>query len=114
MQINLVDLAVGSSAVWRITHLFHAEDGPWDLFARLRRLAGQSVWGKMLDCFYCSSVWAAVPIAAAIGHTWTERILLLPALSGAAIVIERAVPRPAPLAEWYFEAEQAKVKERTI
>jgi len=26
--------------VWRITHLLYAEDGPWDLFVRLRRFAG--------------------------------------------------------------------------
>ena len=33
-------LVLGSLCVWRVTHLLHAEDGPWDLVVRLRRLAG--------------------------------------------------------------------------
>lgn len=113
MQINMVDLLVGSAAVWRITHLLHAEDGPWDLFASLRRLAGQSMWGKMLDCFYCTSVWVAIPIAAVLGHTWMERILLLPALSGIAIVTERAAPAATQVAEWHVETAQEREQGET-
>jgi len=47
--------------------MHHAEDGPGDLLARLRGLAGESLWGKMLDCFYCLSLWVALPFAAAMG-----------------------------------------------
>jgi hypothetical protein len=109
MEISVAELAVGAAAVWRVTHLLHAEDGPWDALVRLRKLAGNSALGKMLDCFYCSSVWVALPIAAALGPTWKERILFWPALSGAAILLERERPR-APQgggsAEWYEEPEQ--------
>ena len=100
MNINVVELLVGAMAVWRITHLLHAEDGPWDALARLRRLAGQGAFGKMLDCFYCSSVWVALPISLALGSSLKERVLLWPALSGAAILLERAVTRPQQTAAW--------------
>jgi hypothetical protein len=56
-------LIVGLLAVWRITHLLAAEDGPGEILARLRRCAGDGFWGRLLDCFYCLSLWAAVPVA---------------------------------------------------
>jgi hypothetical protein len=52
------------------------------------------------DCFYCLSMWIAAAFAAAAGSSWSERLLLWPALSGAAILLERATG-PAPAA--YFE-----------
>src|SRR5437773_3849614 len=45
--------------VWRITHLLWGEDGPGDIFVRVRRLAGKSFFGRLLDCFYCLSLWVA-------------------------------------------------------
>jgi hypothetical protein len=82
-------LAVGVLAVWRVTHLFYNEDGPWEVFARIRRLAGHGFWGKLLDCFYCLSLWVAFPFATVLGSGWREIFLLWPALSGAAILLER-------------------------
>jgi hypothetical protein len=89
-------LTLGILAVWRITHLLHAEDGPGDIFVRLRRLAGNGFWGSLLDCFYCLSVWTAGPVAYWIAESWTERLLLWPALSGGAILIERLTSEPTP------------------
>jgi hypothetical protein len=86
-------LILGVLAVWRVTHLLAAEDGPADLVFRLRRRLGDSVWGRALDCFYCLSIWIALPFAIGIGKTWGERVLLWPALSGGAILVERLVPR---------------------
>jgi hypothetical protein len=109
MEIGVVEFAVGAAAVWRVTHLLHAEDGPWDMLTRMRKLAGNGALGKMLDCFYCLSVWVALPIAAALGATWKERILLWPAFSGAAILLERAAARAqhgAGQAEWYEEPDR--------
>jgi Protein of unknown function (DUF1360) len=85
-------LSLGILGVWRVTHLLAAEDGPWDLIAHVRRAAGNGFWGKLLDCFYCLSLWVAAPFALSIGRDWRERVLLWPALSGAAILLERAVP----------------------
>jgi len=56
-------LVIGILIVWRITHLFYGEDGPWNLMLRLRRLAGEGFWGQLLDCFYCLSLWIAAPFA---------------------------------------------------
>jgi len=97
-------LVIGILGVWRVTHLLHAEDGPWDLMARLRGLAGSGFWASLLDCFYCLSIWVAVPFAFILGEEWKERLLLWPALSAAAILLERATLKenPPPPAT-YFE-----------
>jgi len=113
METGLTAFVVGATAAWRVTHLLHAEDGPWDVLVRVRRLAGNGAFGKMLDCFYCSSVWIALPIAAALGATWKERVLMWPALSGAAILLERMaarVPHGVGPAVWYEEPERQKSK----
>ena len=86
-------LVLGSLGVWRVTHLFNAEDGPWDLLTRLRRLAGDGFWGDLLDCFYCLSLWVAAPFAYFLGERWPERLILWLALSGAASLLERATSR---------------------
>jgi hypothetical protein len=114
MGVDLTEFAVGAAAVWRLTHLLHAEDGPWDMVVRLRRLAGDGMLGRMLDCFYCLSVWVAMPIAAVLATSYRMRILLWPALSGVAILLERATaPQQAhqPLAEWHQEPDPAMQKE---
>jgi hypothetical protein len=89
-------LLVGALGVWRIAHLFNAEDGPNEVFGVLRRLAGSGFWGKLLDCFYCLSLWIAAPFAFAIASRWGERLLLWPALSGAAILLERTLGSQTP------------------
>ena len=76
-------------AVWRVTHLFNAEDGPFDLLVGLRRLAGSGAIGKLLDCFYCLSLWVAVPFALLLEDTLKQRVLLWLALSGAAGLLQR-------------------------
>ncbi len=76
-------------ATWRISHLLQAEDGPWALSARLRPYAGNGMAGELLDCFLCLSLWVALPLALLVGDGWGERLLLWPALSAAAIMIER-------------------------
>lgn len=79
--------------MWRVTHLFQAEDGPWDLVVRIRKGVGEGFWGSLMDCFYCLSVWIAAPVSIVVGESTTERLLLWPALSGAAILLERATQR---------------------
>jgi hypothetical protein len=86
-------LILGVLAVWRVTHLLQAEDGPWDVVVRLRRSAGNSFWGKLLDCFYCLSVWIALPAAILVGDGWKEILLLWLAFSGGAILLEKLSQR---------------------
>jgi hypothetical protein len=60
---------------------------------RLRRQAGTGFWGKLLDCFYCLSLWIAAPLALLLGGGWTERLLLWPALPASAILLELLTSR---------------------
>jgi hypothetical protein len=93
MRDALYWLLLGALAVWRITHLLQAEDGPWEVVVRLRRRAGDGIMGQAMDCFYCLSLWVALPFALGLGGGWTERIMLWPALSAAAILLERVTAR---------------------
>lgn len=82
-------LILGILAVWRVTHLFNAEDGPGNIFVRLRHAVGEGFFGSLLDCFFCLSLWVAAPIAVWLAEGWKERVLLWLALSGAAIVMQK-------------------------
>jgi hypothetical protein len=102
-------LVLGILGVWRVTHLLNAEDGPWDLLVGFRRRLGNGFWGGLLDCFYCLSLWIAAPFALLLGQSWKERLLLWPALSGAAILLERATARsetPVSPPPYYAEDEE--------
>jgi hypothetical protein len=77
-------------AAWRITHLLHSEDGPWRLIARAREAASSAGIGGVFDCFLCLSLFLAAPLAVWVGADWGGRLLLWPALSAGAILIERA------------------------
>ena len=102
-------LVLGALAVWRVTHLLVYEDGPWDVVARLRRVAGSGGFGRLLDCFYCLSFWVAAPAALLISADWTERGLAWPALSGAAILLERMTEKKAaPVAVHYMEGDESE------
>ena len=97
-------LTLGVLAVWRATHFLHAEDGPADLSLRLRKLAGFGIWGRALDCFYCLSVWVAIPFAIWIGDGVKETLCLWPALSAGAILLERLTARAESVPRaMYFE-----------
>ncbi|MGH7506597.1 MAG: hypothetical protein ACRELX_13135, partial [Longimicrobiales bacterium] len=76
----------------------------FDVFRRLRRAAGSFIAGRLLGCFYCLSLWLALPLAWWIGDGVLEPLLLWPALSGAAILLERATAAPPPAT--YFEDEE--------
>jgi hypothetical protein len=86
-------LVLGMLGVWRLAHLFSREDGPWDLLVRLRKIAGAGFWGKLLDCFYCLSLWLAIPFALWIGETPKEKFLLWLAFSAGASLLEKATSK---------------------
>lgn len=85
--------ALAALATWRVTHLLAEEDGPADVIVRLRRRAGSSWAGGLMDCFYCLSVWVAVPFAAGLaGRRRPDPVACL-AVSGAACLLEQATRR---------------------
>lgn len=75
--------------VWRITHLVNVEDGPFDIIIKLRKLAGRSFWGKLMDCFYCLSVWTGLGVALYSAKGWLEIIILTFYFSGTSLLIEK-------------------------
>lgn len=99
-------------AVWRITHLLAAEDGPFNLLAWLRRQAGAGFWGSLMDCFYCLSLWIAAPFAFVMGRTWSEKLLLWPAISGAAILLDGIPENQAPEQPIFVEKPSTNHEEK--
>jgi hypothetical protein len=75
--------------VWRLTHLISAEDGPFDLIIKLRKAAGQSFFGKLMDCFYCLSIWIGLAAAFLASRNAKEIIILCFYYSGASILLEK-------------------------
>jgi hypothetical protein len=88
-----VRFALASLAVWRVTHLLSAEDGPGDLILNLRARLGTSFVGELMDCFNCTSVWVAVPFTVAVTRSRRSAPLVWLALSGSASLLERATVR---------------------
>jgi hypothetical protein len=95
-------------ATWRITHLLACEDGPADLNVRFRSWLGDSVLGKLLDCFQCLSLWIAAPFALFFARAFTSWLVSWLALSGAACILERLRP-PSTMLEPVVQSTQGEL-----
>src|ERR1700704_6357587 len=104
--MDVFKFTLGMLAVWRLTHLLAAEDGPFYLLARIRRRLGSGFWGGLMDCFYCLSLWMAIPFAIWLGGPWIERAVIWLALSGAAILVHRIADRFAPEPPIFYEEKE--------
>ena len=91
--MNILYLILSAFAVWRLTHLFNKEDGPFDIIFIVRKKAGDGFLGKLMDCFYCLSIWVALPFGIWLGQNWIEKILVWLALSGVAALLEQATTK---------------------
>ena len=83
-------------AIWRLTHLVAEEDGPWDLLVHFRAKLGNSVFGRLMDCFYCLSLWFSLPLSIWLASGWIGLILHWQALSGAACLLQRVTQKREP------------------
>lgn len=93
-------LIVSMLATWRLCHLVASEDGPFDMIARLRRIAGDGQAGRLMDCPYCLSLWFAAPFSAWMAGNVAGGVALWLAISGGACLIEmvaRAMRTPPTL-----------------
>ena|SRR5713226_2567669 len=81
-------------ATWRVTHLLASEDGPADVIVKSRSLLGQSLAGKLMDCFNCLSLWIAAPMALFVTRRFPDWLVLWLALSAAACLLERLGREP--------------------
>lgn len=99
-----MDVIILTLAVWRVSNLFVNEDGPFMLFAELRRLAGvtydfesepiaETEPAKLFSCVFCFSVWLGLAVAVAYYFypLRTYWVCLPFALSAGAIALDRWV-----------------------
>jgi hypothetical protein len=88
MDLNIWRFVLAVLATWRVTHLLASEDGPADIIVRFRVLLGQSIFGKLMDCFNCLSLWIAAPAALFVARGPLEWLFCWLALSGGACLLE--------------------------
>jgi hypothetical protein len=89
----MVRFVVGTLATWRIAHLLAVEDGPAEIVLRVRIRLGDGMLGQLMDCFNCLSLWVAAPVSLLVARRPRELPLVWLALSGAACLLERSMPR---------------------
>ncbi len=72
-MMGTLDFLVMALAVWRVSSLLVNEQGPFDMFLRLRKAAGiihdenkevavvpERFWPQLLSCIWCTSMWVAI------------------------------------------------------
>ena len=91
---ELVALAERLLATWRMSVLLVEEDGPYNVFRRLRKWARSlSVPGKeselsqALSCVWCTSVWVGAALTL-VQRIWPWPVRALAASAGAVIIYE--------------------------
>jgi hypothetical protein len=89
-----VRFTLAALAVYRVSCLVAREDGPWNLFRRLRSAAKETGAGRLVTCVNCLSVWVSLPLAWFVGSSWVERVVAWWALSGAVVLMDRATRDP--------------------
>jgi Protein of unknown function (DUF1360) len=89
-----IRFALAVLATWRVTHLLASEDGPADIIVRFRGMLGQSIVGKLMDCFNCLSLWVAALAALFVSRRPVEWLFCWLAISGGACLLERIGQEP--------------------
>ena len=90
----LIQFVPAVLATWRISHLLTSEGGPAGAIARLRARLNGTWAASLTDCFGCTSIWVAVPLAFYVAGRPVDLVLYWLALSGGAFLLERASPEP--------------------
>lgn len=81
-------VAIVGFAAWRVSSLLVHEDGPGDVFERLRQLVGVPSNGEvsgllpsLLSCVWCVSIWTALGLWV-VWEAWRpEPVVVLAAMS---------------------------------
>jgi hypothetical protein len=89
---------INALAVWRLSSLIVREDGPLDVFYRVRRAAGAEDEGQLsnlakgLTCVWCVSVWIAIATIVLRLVFPKSFLLLIPlALSAVAVLVDETL-----------------------
>ena len=64
---------------------------PADIVVRLRSMLGNTMAGRLMDCFYCLSLWIALPVTLPLSRSVPEGVLTWLALSGGACLLHGIV-----------------------
>src|SRR3954470_11249794 len=104
--MNAFYFTITALAVWRLSYLFSSEDGPFNLIYLLRQKTAAGFFGKLLDCFYCTSVWVALPFGLWLGNTWILKFIMWLALSGAACLLQKSTSKETSNTMPYFEEDR--------
>ncbi len=102
--MSAIELAVLALAVWRLCYMLSIDDGPADVFRRLRIAVGckkpvnmdwqaDTFLGKLLLCPLCLSVWLAVIVYLLHPLPLAMPVLTIFALSGASCILQLLVRR---------------------
>lgn len=97
-------------ATWRVTHLLANEDGPADVIVRFRAVLGESLIGKLMDCFNCLSLWIAAVATLFVTRRPLEWLVGWLAISGAACLLERLGQKPVVI-EPAVEAPEGEMED---
>src|SRR5262245_16512306 len=107
-----------SLAAWRLASLISNEDGPWQMFKRLRQLA--EYWcnkykfcselglHELVTCEWCNSVWIGAGLT--LLYLWmgdTILYLALPLAFSTVVIIIKYIVHVLQGAQQYFEATKA-------
>lgn len=82
------------------------EDGPADLIVRFRARLGRSIAGQLMDCFFCLSIWIAVPTALFVSLKPAEWLMSWLAVSGGACLLQEMIKDPVVIQPIAQEAEE--------
>jgi len=96
---------VSTLATWRVAHLLTYEDGPRDVFVRLRAKLGAGFFGRLFDCFQCNSLWVSAAFALAVSRGAAEWVIAWLGLSGGACLLQRIGHEPLIIRR--LDAEEA-------
>jgi hypothetical protein len=89
-------LSASALAIRRVLRLLPGVNGPWNLTTRLRDRFGATMPGQWMNCFYCMSLWIALPLAVLTSNGWLGIVVHWLAPPGAACMQEKSTPWPGP------------------
>jgi hypothetical protein len=111
--MNAFYFIITSLAVWRLSYLFSNEDGPFNIIYLLRQKAAAGFFGNLLSCFYCTSIWVALPFGIWLGNTLILKFIMWLALSGAACLLQKATSKETSNSIPYYE-EDSDINQQDI
>lgn len=96
--MTVLDFLMLVLAVWRLSRLLVVEAGPYDVLETLRTKAPYPIGGTpqregLLECEYCTSLWAAPALLWAWQYRRGRVMVYLLALSGLAMMVKEWVDR---------------------